>query len=184
MTRREVLTARSDAAEHLTAAADLLHRIGAPGFGENAGNLARYVRAWKVPATDDAAEPEGGTLNATDPIPDNPSGTTFYVVRVDPGGDVFSYRAGLAEPDGTVNLAAVVPMILDTRPGHVGLENQGPEPGDVWDAARDALAAVFPDDDLEDPTMAQHDDCAYCAAGVADAHHPEPDTTNLEDPTA
>jgi hypothetical protein len=51
--------------------------------------------------------------------------------------------------DGDVMAVEVEPVDVITR-GPMGLENQGDDAVSMWESARDALASIMPDDDLED----------------------------------
>jgi hypothetical protein len=74
--------------------------------------------------------------------------TAYYVVAVDDNGDVMAARAvevSRAGLDFTVRSDYTADGTDEWRE-RFAFENQGADPESVWEAARDALTAVMPDE--------------------------------------
>jgi hypothetical protein len=69
--------------------------------------------------------------------------TRYYIVAVDDDGDVLATPARLLDRDG---LDIIVRTTVPDR-RHFAFENQGDDGEAKWEAAKDALAAVMPDDE-------------------------------------
>lgn len=74
--------------------------------------------------------------------------TNYYVVAVDDNGDVMAVRAELTARAGIdLTVRTCADVVADRSRGGIAFENQGTDPGDLWEAARDALASIMPDEE-------------------------------------
>ncbi len=71
----------------------------------------------------------------------------YYIVAVDTNGDVLATPATLIDRDG---LDITIRTADPSDDSACSFENQGDDNGAKFEAARDALAAVMPDDDEEE----------------------------------
>jgi hypothetical protein len=71
--------------------------------------------------------------------------TDYYIVAVSDDGDVLAAPAILSARIG-LDISCRIVGGRET----FAFENQGEDPESIWDAARDALAAVIPNTELED----------------------------------